>query len=109
VWCCVDVAAAGFPYRFESHLDLIKPVALCLDFNPSNDNKTQPPPYLGRVAGSAYTVNLYPNPTTPLTSLYPKSHLRLRELHAHAGLLALTRMHVLRQRLQLVFHLHRLQ
>jgi hypothetical protein len=30
-------------------------------------------PYLGRVAGSAYTLNLYPNPTAPLIPLYPKS------------------------------------
>jgi hypothetical protein len=28
-------------------------------------------PYLG--AGSAFTVNLYPNPTAPLTPLFPKS------------------------------------
>ena len=30
-------------------------------------------PTLGRVAGSAYSVNLYPNPTAPLIPLNPKS------------------------------------
>jgi hypothetical protein len=30
-------------------------------------------PHLGRVAGSAYTVSLYPNPAAPLIPLYPKS------------------------------------
>jgi hypothetical protein len=37
------------------------------------------------VAGSAYTVNLYPNPTAPLTPLYPT------EL-AHADMTTLPKM-----------------
>jgi hypothetical protein len=37
------------------------------------NNKTEPPRTWGRVAGSAYSVNLYPNPTAPLTPLCPKS------------------------------------
>jgi hypothetical protein len=69
---------------------LIKPVStLALKFRPLElpqhwlrhlqtlriNNKTQPP-HLGRVAGPAYTVNLYPNPAAPLTPLYPKSPVR---------------------------------
>jgi hypothetical protein len=68
-------AATGFP------LPVLIPKQLGLGFNTTCqqsetlriNNKTEPPPSLGRVAGSAYTVNLYLNPTAPLTSLYPKS------------------------------------
>ena len=72
-----DLAAAGFPNSKGNLIwDLIKPVStLALNFNKIRriNNTTQTTPYLGRVAGSAYTVNLYPIPTAPL---YPKSPVR---------------------------------
>jgi hypothetical protein len=54
---------------------------------PKSPVAAKPLTYLGRVAGSAYTVNLYPNPTAPLTPLCPKSPVAAKShLHAHERL-----------------------
>jgi hypothetical protein len=67
-----------FPFGFNSKATwlrgLIKP-ASTFSFHQTLriNNKTEPPPTWGGWAGSAYTVNLYPNPTAPLIPLYSKS------------------------------------
>jgi hypothetical protein len=64
-------------------LGLIKPVSI-FEFSPSLiiNNTTKTTAYLGRVAGSAkYTVDLYPNPTAPLTPLYPNPTAPLTPLY----------------------------